>query len=144
MKKIIISCVCATFILGCETNTKNTELELNYPKTKTVDTVTTYFGTEVKDPYRWLEDDRSSETAAWVKIENELTNGYLESIPYKDSLKNRLETLWNYEKIGAPSSEGDYNYFFKNDGLQNQSVLYRRSEERRVGKECRYRRSSDH
>ncbi|HLV40031.1 prolyl oligopeptidase family serine peptidase [Xanthomarina sp.] len=129
MKKIIISCVCATLIISCETNTKNPEAPLNYPKTKTVDTFTTYFGTEVKDPYRWLEDDRSAETAAWVKTENELTYGYLETIPYKDSLKNRLETLWNFEKIGAPSTEGDYNYYYKNNGLQNQSVIYRKKKD---------------
>ncbi|GGG37436.1 prolyl oligopeptidase family serine peptidase [Bizionia arctica] len=129
MKKIIISCLCATVILSCDTNTKNPETQLSYPKTKTVDTVTTYFGTEVKDPYRWLEDDRSPETAAWVTAENELTQSYLETIPYRDSLKNRLETIWNFEKIGAPSTEGDYNYYFKNNGLQNQSVVYRKKKD---------------
>ena len=132
MKKIFISCLCATVILSCNTDTKNPETQetpLIYPKTKTVDTVTTYFGTEVKDPYRWLEDDRSTETAAWVKAENKLTQSYLEIIPYRDSLKKRLETVWNYEKIGAPSTEGDYNYYYKNNGLQNQSVVYRKKKD---------------
>ncbi|MEO8933898.1 MAG: prolyl oligopeptidase family serine peptidase [Xanthomarina sp.] len=129
MKKIIISCLCATVILSCDTDTKKPETQLTYPETKTVDTVTTYFGTEVKDPYRWLEDDRSEETAAWVKTENQLTQSYLETIPYRDSLKSRLETIWNFEKIGAPSTEGDYIYYYKNNGLQNQSVVYRKKKE---------------
>lgn len=129
MKKIIISCLCATFILSCDTNIKKSETPLSYPKTKTVDTVTNYFGTEVKDPYRWLENDRSPETASWVKTENEFTQSYLETIPYRDSLKNRLETIWNFEKIGSPSTEGDYIYYYKNNGLQNQSVVYRKKKD---------------
>ena len=98
---------------------------MKYPKTKKVDTVTNYFGKKVKDPYRWLEDDMSEETASWVKDQNEVTFNYLANIPYRDELKNRLEKLWNYEKIGAPFKEGDFTYFYKNNGLQNQSVLYR-------------------
>jgi prolyl oligopeptidase len=98
---------------------------LNYPTTKQVDTITNYFGTKVKDPYRWLEDDMSDETAEWVSAQNEVTFKYLANIPYRDELKNRLEKLWNYEKIGAPFKEGDYTYFYKNNGLQNQYVLYR-------------------
>ncbi|MCX7551234.1 prolyl oligopeptidase family serine peptidase [Xanthomarina sp. F2636L] len=129
MKKIIISCLCATVIFSCDTNTKKPETSLKYPKTKTVDTVDSYFGTEVKDPYRWLEDNRSPETAAWVKEENKVTQDYLKTIPYRDSLKERLKTLWNFEKISAPSTEGDYNYYFKNDGLQNQSVVYRKKKD---------------
>jgi prolyl oligopeptidase len=77
------------------------------------------------DPYRWLEDDRSAETAAWVEAENKVTYGYLNQIPFRDALKNRMEKLWNYEKIGAPSKEGNFTYS-KNDGLQNQSVMYRK------------------
>ena len=96
-----------------------------YPETKKVDTVDTYFGTEVPDPYRWLEDDRSAETEAWVKAENKATFGYLDKIPFKDEIKQKLEKIWNYEKIGAPFKEGDYTYFYKNDGLQNQYVIYR-------------------
>ncbi|WP_425428172.1 prolyl oligopeptidase family serine peptidase [Algibacter marinivivus] len=98
---------------------------VKYPKTKTVDTVDTYFNTEVKDPYRWLEDDRSEATEAWVKAQNQSTFGYLDNIPYREELKARLSKLWNYEKIGAPFKEGGYTYFYKNDGLQNQYVIYR-------------------
>lgn len=99
---------------------------LKYPETKKGETVDVYFDTNVNDPYRWLEDDRSAETAAWVKEENKVTYGYLEQIPFRDELKNRLEKLWNYEKIGAPSQEGKYTYYSKNNGLQNQSVVYRK------------------
>ena len=83
-----------------------------------------YFGTKVADPYRWLEDDNSDETKAWVKAQNAVTFGYLESIPYKKQIKNRLEKIWNYEKYGSPFKEGGKYYFYKNDGLQNQAVLY--------------------
>lgn len=100
-------------------------MTLNYPETKKVDTVNTYFGEKVSDPYRWLEDDRSPETEAWVKAENKVTYGYLKNIPYRDEIKQKLEKIWNYEKIGAPFKEGDYTYFYKNDGLQNQYVIYR-------------------
>jgi len=99
---------------------------VNYPTTTKVDTVDTYFGTQVKDPYRWLEDDRSQETEAWVKEQNKVTFGYLEQIPFRNDLKQRLEKLWNYEKLGSPFKEGDYTYFYKNDGLQNQYVVYRK------------------
>ena len=92
-------------------------MAVTYPETKKVDTVDTYFGTEVPDPYRWLEDDRSAETEAWVKAENKATFGYLDKIPFKDEIKQKLEKIWNYEKIGAPFKEGDYTYFYKNDGF---------------------------
>jgi prolyl oligopeptidase len=98
---------------------------VDYPETKKVDTIDTYFGETVVDHYRWLEDDRSSETEAWVKSQNETTFGYLDNIPYREQLKERLTKLWNYEKIGSPFKEGDYTYFYKNDGLQNQYVIYR-------------------
>lgn len=104
---------------------KERNIVVNYPETKKVDTSTNYFGTEVKDSYRWLEDDRSEETEEWVKAENEVTFDYLMKIPYREELKERLEKLWNYEKIGAPFKEGDYSYFYKNDGLQNQYVIYK-------------------
>lgn len=116
------------FMVSCKNSESQKKATLNYPNTKMVDTVTNYFGTQVKDPYRWLEDDRSEETAAWVKAENEVTFDFLSNIPYRENLKNRLEKLWNYEKIGAPFKEGDYNYFYKNDGLQNQYVLYRQKD----------------
>ncbi|MEQ9466298.1 MAG: prolyl oligopeptidase family serine peptidase [Ekhidna sp.] len=98
---------------------------LNYPETKKVDTTDVYFGTEVPDPYRWLEDDTSDETAQWVQAQNQVTNSYLSNIDFRDEVKARLTALENYEKISAPFMRGDYYYFYKNDGLQNQSVLYR-------------------
>ncbi|WP_286965055.1 prolyl oligopeptidase family serine peptidase [Flavobacterium sp. UBA4854] len=102
--------------------------KLQYPQTKKGETVDVYFDTKVSDPYRWLEDDKSAETGAWVKAENEVTYGYLDKIPFRDELKKRMETLWNYEKIGAPSKEGKFTYYSKNNGLQNQSVVYRKDE----------------
>lgn len=112
-------------IVACKEEIKKEPIAVTYPETKKVDTVTNYFGTEVKDPYRWLEDDMSEETGEWVKTQNKVTFGYLDSIPFREELKQRLETLWNYEKVGAPFKEGDYTYFRKNDGLQNQFVIYR-------------------
>lgn len=97
-----------------------------YPVTVKGDVVDSYFDTKVADPYRWLEDDRSEQTGNWVKEQNKVTFAYLDQISYRDQIKQRLEALWNYEKVGAPFIEGDYTYFFKNDGLQNQSVLYRK------------------
>ncbi|NKI26583.1 S9 family peptidase [Arenibacter sp. 6A1] len=126
MKKLTLSSFTALLIMGCKTDTKKEHLLLNYPITKKVDQVDTYFGTAVNDPYRWLEDDRSAETENWVKEQNEVTFDYLDKIPFRDSFKKRLEKLWNYEKVGAPFQEGDYTYFHKNDGLQNQYVVYRK------------------
>ncbi|MCL4123253.1 UNVERIFIED_CONTAM: hypothetical protein GTU68_051982 [Idotea baltica] len=112
--------------MSCKTeNNAIEQTALSYPETKKVDTVTNYFGTDVKDPYRWLEDDRSDETGQWVEAQNKVTFGYLDKIPYREELKNRLEKLWNYEKVSSPFKEGDYTYFYKNDGLQNQYVVYR-------------------
>jgi len=99
---------------------------LKYPQTKRGETVDVYFDTKVADPYRWLEDDKSAETAAWVKAQNEVTYDYLSKIPFREALKARMEKLWNYEKIGAPNKEGNYTYYYKNDGLQNQAVMYRK------------------
>jgi prolyl oligopeptidase len=105
----------------------NTQIfsQIKYPETKKVDQEDHYFGTVIKDPYRWLEDDNSDETKAWVKEENKVTEDYLSKIPFREKVKNKLEELWNYPKYGSPFKEGDYYYFYKNDGLQNQSVLYR-------------------
>ena len=95
------------------------------PKTRKDNTVDNYFGTEVKDPYRWLEDDRSEETAAWVEAQNKVTNHYLSKIPFREKLLNRLTEVANYEKVGIPvPRKNGKSYFYKNDGLQNQSVLY--------------------
>ena len=98
---------------------------LTYPKTKKGEVIDTYFDTQVADPYRWLEDDMSEETGQWVKTQNKVTFDYLSQIPYRDKLKERLTKLMDYEKVGAPFNEGKYTYFYKNDGLQNQYVLYR-------------------
>jgi prolyl oligopeptidase len=97
---------------------------LQYPETRKVDHVDTYHGTQVPDPYRWLEDDNSPETAAWVADQNKVTFAYLEKIPFRAQLNKRLNDLYNYAKYSAPSRKGDYFFFRKNDGLQNQSVLY--------------------
>ena len=96
-----------------------------YPKTEKKEVIDTYFGVEVVDNYRWLEDDRSEETAQWVKQQNTVTFDFLNQIPIRAELKNRLEKVWNYEKLSAPFKRGDYTYFYKNDGLQNQYVIYR-------------------
>ena len=127
MKKILFPILILSLIMSCKKETaEKKEIVVNYPETKKVDTVDTYFDTEVKDPYRWLEDDRSEETEEWVKTQNEVTFGYLDNIPYREELKERLEKVWNYEKITAPYKEGDYTYYSKNNGLQNQYVVYRK------------------
>ncbi|MFO7622317.1 MAG: S9 family peptidase, partial [Bacteroidales bacterium] len=102
--------------------------KMEYPVTVTGNVADTIFGTIVPDPYRWLEDDRSDETAAWVKEQNRVTFGYLGKIPYREEIRNRLTAMWNYEKYGIPSTEGGYIYFSRNDGLQNQYVVYRQKE----------------
>ncbi|MFC5270761.1 prolyl oligopeptidase family serine peptidase [Adhaeribacter terreus] len=100
---------------------------LKYPVTRKVDQTDDYFGTKISDPYRWLEDQYSQETAAWVEEQNKVTFGYLEQIPFRNKIKDRLTQLWNYEKMGAPFKKGNHYYFYKNDGLQNQAVLYRQT-----------------
>lgn len=119
-----LTCLSASVLIysfaSAQMNTK-----LAYPVTKKVDTVNTYFGTAVPDPYRWLEDDRAADTKAWVKAENKVTQAYLSQIPYREAMHKRLQELWNYEKYSAPFKEGRYTYFYKNDGLQSQSVLWR-------------------
>ncbi len=99
-----------------------------YPKTEMGTQLDTFFGTTVKDPYRWLEDDRSQATAQWVKEENKVTDGYLSKILFRDAIKQRLTKVWNFEKFSAPFKEGGYTYFYKNNGLQNQFVLYRQKQ----------------
>lgn len=102
---------------------------LVYPNTKKGEVVDTYFDTKISDPYRWLEDDMSDETAAWVKEQNKVTFNYLDKITYRGEIKDRLKKLMDYEKVTAPFKEGKYTYFYKNDGLQNQYVLYRQLED---------------
>ena len=98
---------------------------LKYPETKKIEHTDTYFGTAVADPYRWLEDDRAEDTKEWVQREVAFTNDYLSKIPFREEIRQQLRDIWNYEKISAPFKEGDYTYFYKNDGLQAQSALYR-------------------
>ena len=97
-----------------------------YPETRKDETQDTYFGDVVADPYRWLEDDRSEETGNWVDSQNKVTFDYLESIPFRKTIADKVENLINYEKVTAPFTEGEYTYIYKNDGLQNQYVLYRK------------------
>lgn len=123
---LIILAVAAMIALGsCGSNP---ETKITYPETMMGDVVDTIFGTPVADPYRWLEDDMSEETAAWVKAQNAVTFAYLEEIPYREQIRERLTEMFNYEKYGMPFTRGDYTYFTKNDGLQNQDVLYRQKE----------------
>ena len=99
--------------------------QVKYPETKKVNQVDDYFGTKVSDPYRWLEDDNSEETKEWVEAENKVTQQYLSAIPFYAKVKSKMEQMWNYPKYGSPFKEGEWYYFYKNDGLQNQSILYR-------------------
>jgi prolyl oligopeptidase len=117
-----------TFLLMALTTAGISFAQIKYPETKKGETVDVYFDTKVSDPYRWLEDDKSAETGAWVKAQNEVTYGYLDKIPFREELKKRMEKLWNYEKISAPFIEGKHTYYSKNNGLQNQSVIYRKGE----------------
>jgi len=107
----------------------NPQTVSNYPVSAKVDTVDTYFGVAVPDPYRWMENDTTKAVTDWVKAENEVTFGFLDKIPYRAEIKKRLEALNNYEKLGSPFKRGDYIYFYKNDGLQNHYVLYRKKGE---------------
>lgn len=116
-----------TLLLACGMIAANTYAQkgkMTYPTTKKDNTVDTYFGVKVPDPYRWLENDTTQETASWVKAQNKVTFSYLSKIPFRDKLKERLTNLANYEKIGAPFKKNGKYYFYKNNGLQNQSVLY--------------------
>jgi len=130
-KKIVLSLFTIALITACKTDKKNEikTMKITYPKTSKGEVVDTYFGTKVNDPYRWLEDDRSSETEQWVTEQNKVTYAHLDKIPYRETLNNRLSKLWNYEKIGAPFKEGNHEYYYKNDGLQNQYVIYRKNPE---------------
>ena len=108
-------------LISCNTVTK-----IDYPITEKKVVVDSYFETNIEDPYRWLENDLSSETMKWVDTQNDVTFDYLNSIPYKNKLKDKLTKIWNYEKQTSPYHEGDYLYYYKNDGLQNQYVVYRK------------------
>ncbi len=131
--KQFVMCLVVLALIGCNsenskvaTVTEFKAIEVNYNPTRKDTTVKdNYFGTVVADPYRWLEDDTSAETADWVQQQVKLTKGYLEKIPFRDAIRKRYETLFNYEKYSAPFKEGKYTYYYRNSGLQNQSVLYR-------------------
>ncbi len=123
--KVTTICTSVLLLAMSATAQKPGAFEGKYPETRKSNQVDTFFGTVVADPYRWLEDDLSAETADWVTRQNAVTNTYLDKIPFRSAIRLRLTELWNYEKFSAPFKEGQYTYFFKNDGLQNQSVLYR-------------------
>lgn len=141
MKRIVSILVLSSLITACGDSNKagsepnqgvsmsDFKTAFSYPVTRKAEVVDSYFGTEVADPYRWLEDDRSAETEAWVTAQNAVTFDYLAKIPYREQIRQKLSASWNYEKVGAPFKEGKYTYFFKNDGLQNQNVLYRQNEQ---------------
>lgn len=121
--------VLAAFAVACnEPVEKEEAMALEYPETRKDETVVDeYFGTQVSDPYRWLENDTADETAAWVKAQNAVTFGYLGTIPFRSKIEDRLTELWDYEKYSAPFKRGEYTYYYKNDGLQNQYLIYRES-----------------
>jgi prolyl oligopeptidase len=125
MKKLTLVIFVVSILISCKGPVKKT---IEYPVTKKGEVVDDYFGTKVPDPYHWLENDMSPETSEWVKEENKVTFGYLEKIPFRNEIKTRLEKMWNFEKYTAPIKEGAYTYFSKNNGLQNQFVLYRQKE----------------
>jgi prolyl oligopeptidase len=125
MKKLVYLLTIVALMVSCSGGSQQ---KIIYPVTRTDNVVDTIFGTPVADPYRWLEDDMSEETVAWVKAQNEVTFGYLGKIPYREQIKERLTTIWNYEKFNMPFREGEYIYFAKNDGLQNQYVYYRQKD----------------
>lgn len=124
MRKISLLVVMAITLFACGKKQVQQQPEIQYPQTATVDSFHVYFGDTVADPYAWLENDTSAETLAWVEAQNKVTQGYLSQIPFRDQLKKRLTELADYEKIGTPFVHKGKYYFFKNDGLQNQSVLY--------------------
>ncbi len=118
----------AIFLMSCTKPQEQASVK-PYPQTKKVDTVNTFFGTQVADPYRWLENDTAKETNEWVAAQNDVTFDYLNHIPFRDSVRARLEKLYNYERLSAPFKQGEFYYFYKNNGLQNHSVLYRKKGE---------------
>jgi len=121
MKSFIKLLVLITFIFS---SLPAQNQQIKYPSTKKVDQVDDYHGTKISDPYRWLEENNSKETAEWVEAQNKVTQEYLSKIPFREVLKNKLTELWNYERYSAPSKHGDYYTFSKNDGLQEQSIIY--------------------
>ena len=128
MKKIFIPVIVLLAFYTCspshEKEVKYPPIKVQYPETKKVDVVDDYHGTKVPDPYRWLEYDTAQDVMAWVEAENKVTFGYLDQIPFRQAIKKRYTELFNYPKLSSPRKIGDYYLFYKNDGLQNQSVIY--------------------
>ena len=120
MSKLFVVLLISMFFAICV----SAQSGIEYPTTKKVDQIDDYHGTKVSDPYRWLEDDNSPETKTWVEAQNKVTFAYLNQIPQRAKIKERLTELWNYEKYSAPFKVGGKYFYYKNDGLQNQSVLY--------------------
>ena len=143
-RRTLICAAIATSVIGlsaCQPDTTDAQhsakikevdmpkMPLPYPETRKGDVVDTYFDTKVPDPYRWLENDRSEETENWVIAQNKVTQGYFANIPFREKIESVVTDLINYERISSPFKEGEYTYFYKNDGLQNQSVLYRQMDD---------------
>lgn len=143
-RRTLICAAIATSVIGlsaCQPDTTDAQhsakikevdmpkMPLPYPETRKGDVVDTYFDTKVPDPYRWLEDDRSEETENWVIAQNKVTQGYFANIPFREKIESVVTDIINYERISSPFKEGEYTYFYKNDGLQNQSVLYRQMDD---------------
>jgi prolyl oligopeptidase len=128
MNKIISLTIAVAIMLSCSPKKEQVHAD-KYPTTKKVDQVDTISGVVVNDPYRWLENDTSKETAGWVKSENDVTFGYLKNIPFRDAIRKRLDEVQNYERLSAPVKHGEYYYFTKNSGLQNHNVVYRKKGE---------------
>ncbi|MEN8225077.1 MAG: prolyl oligopeptidase family serine peptidase [Bacteroidota bacterium] len=124
MKKLISIPLTLSIIMIISSCCSEKEQKIEYPISQKADQVDEYFGVQVPDPYRWLEDDNSEETADWVHKQDSVTNAYLSNIPFRDKIVDRLTEIWNYPRYRTPEKKGDYYYFRKNDGLQNQDVLY--------------------
>lgn len=123
-RNVLMSFICFSLFSCAENSNDKISISVEIPETRKDSIVENYHGEAIPDPYRWLEDDTSEETGDWVKAQNKATFGFLEQIPFRKDIAARLEEVWNYEKYGSPTKEGDKYYYFKNDGLQNQSVLY--------------------
>ena len=131
MKKQIINVI---LIIIVTSMSFSTIAQVSYPRSKRVCQKDKYFGVKVKDPYRWLEDDKSEKTAQWVQKQNKATTDYLSKIPYRDSIKSTLISMWNFEKFGVPIISNNYILYSKNTGMKNQSIIYKRIGKRNLFK----------
>jgi len=121
MKKILLFLVVIALVGACK---NSNQMKLDYPKTKTVDISENFFGTDVPDPYKWMENEADTDLVAWIKAENVITQNYLSQISFKHDIYNHLKEIYNYERLSVPYKRGDKYFYYKNNGLQNQSVLY--------------------